>query len=129
MRASHKIEHVIRFGLVLILAALGLTACGSDMDELDAYINEVKQRPGDGIAPLPEIMPYEAFTYRCRRAGIAFAVCTGYAAGEWCGSVARVPISIVAANTSRAFLWIRSAWLERCTSVKQCMVSYKPRTV
>ena len=63
MRASQKVERVIRFGLVLILTVAGVTACGSDMDELDAYINEVKQREGDGIAPLPEVMPYEAFTY------------------------------------------------------------------
>ena len=63
MRASQKLEHVVKYGLVLILVAFGLTACGSDMDELDAYINKVKQEPGDGIAPLPEVTPYEAFTY------------------------------------------------------------------
>ena len=70
MRASHRMEHVIKHGLVLILVALGLTACGSDMDELDAYINKVKQEPGDGIAPLPEITPYEAFTYLADKQGL-----------------------------------------------------------
>jgi type IV pilus assembly protein PilP len=63
-------EQVIRHALVLILVALGLTACGSDMDELDAYINKVKQEPGDGIAPLPEITPYEAFTYVADKQGL-----------------------------------------------------------
>jgi len=63
MRASRNIEHVIKCGMVLVLVALGLTACGGDMDELDTYINEVKARPGDGIADLPEVTPYEAFTY------------------------------------------------------------------
>ena len=63
MQASQKFERVIRYGLALILTTVGLTACSSDMDELDAYINEVKQREGDGIDPLPEVLPYEAFTY------------------------------------------------------------------
>jgi type IV pilus assembly protein PilP len=52
--------------LVPALAAccgLGLTGCSSDMDDLDRYINEVKARPGGRIDPLPEITPYEVFTY------------------------------------------------------------------
>ena len=57
MRASF-----IKYGLVLGLA-LGVAACGGDMDDLDQYINEVKARPGGRINPLPEITPYEVFTY------------------------------------------------------------------
>ena len=57
MRASS-----MRFGLVLLLS-LGLVACGGDMDDLDKYINEIKARPGGRIEPLPEITPYEVFTY------------------------------------------------------------------
>ena len=63
MRASPTIERVIKYGLVLILATVGLAACGGDMDDLDKYINEIKARPGGRIDPLPEIMPYEVFTY------------------------------------------------------------------
>ena len=48
---------------LMLLAASGLTACGGDMDDLDQYINEVKARPGGRIEPLPEITPYEVFTY------------------------------------------------------------------
>ena len=33
------------------------------MDDLDEYINTVKDRPGGRIAALPEIKPYEVFTY------------------------------------------------------------------
>jgi type IV pilus assembly protein PilP len=33
------------------------------MNDLDRYINEVKARPGGRIEPLPEITPYEVFTY------------------------------------------------------------------
>ena len=63
MRASPIIENVFKRGLVLILATVGLTACTGDMDDLDQYINEVKARPGGRIEPLPEITPYEIFTY------------------------------------------------------------------
>jgi type IV pilus assembly protein PilP len=57
MRASS-----VKLGLVLALA-LGIAACGGDMDDLDRYINEIKARPGGRIDPLPEITPYEVFTY------------------------------------------------------------------
>jgi type IV pilus assembly protein PilP len=48
---------------VLLLVATGLSACGSNMDDLDQYINQIKARPGGRIEPLPEITPYEVFTY------------------------------------------------------------------
>lgn len=59
MRASLTIKN----GLLVILSALSLAACGGDMDDLDQYINEVKAKPGGRIEPLPEITPYEVFTY------------------------------------------------------------------
>lgn len=49
--------------LPVVFAGLGLTGCSSDMDDLDRYINDVKARPGGRIEPLPEITPYEVFTY------------------------------------------------------------------
>ena len=51
------------FTLLALLAGIGLTACGGDMDDLDKYINEVKSRPGGRIEPLPEITPHDVFTY------------------------------------------------------------------
>lgn len=60
--ASPKLKSVVRLGLVAV-TAFGLTACGGDMDDLDRYINDVKARPGGRIDPLPEITPYEVFTY------------------------------------------------------------------
>ena len=54
---------LLRSGMLIASLALGLTACGGDMDDLDSYINEVKARPGGRIEPLPEITPYESFTY------------------------------------------------------------------
>ena len=53
----------IRNGLILSLAVVGMSACSADNDDLDQYINEIKARPGGRIDPLPEIMPYEIFTY------------------------------------------------------------------
>jgi type IV pilus assembly protein PilP len=81
MRASS-----MKFGLVLALS-LGLAACGSDMDELDQYINEIKARPGGRIDPLPEITPYEGFTYVADKQGLRspFVPDTPQAAGPAAG--------------------------------------------
>ncbi|MDX1499478.1 MAG: pilus assembly protein PilP [Woeseiaceae bacterium] len=56
--------------LVVLALAAGLAACGSDMDDLDEYINQIKARPGGRIEPLPEITPYEIFTYRADAEGV-----------------------------------------------------------
>jgi len=69
LHASSTIKSVIKLGLVALLA-LGLTACGADMDELDTYINKVKATPGGRIEPLPEITPYEMFAYVADEQGI-----------------------------------------------------------
>ena len=49
--------------LALMILCAALAGCGGDMDDLDQYINEVKSRPGGRIEPLPEITPYEVFSY------------------------------------------------------------------
>lgn len=81
MRASS-----MKFGLVLALS-LGLAACGGDMDDLDQYINEIKARPGGRIDPLPEITPYEGFTYVADKQGMRspFVPDTPQAAGPAAG--------------------------------------------
>jgi type IV pilus assembly protein PilP len=63
MTASLTIHYNLKLGLMLVLVMIGLTACGSDNDDLDEYINRVKATPGGYIPPLPEITPYEVFTY------------------------------------------------------------------
>ncbi|MGH8196032.1 MAG: pilus assembly protein PilP [Woeseiaceae bacterium] len=47
----------------IVAAGLASAGCSGDMDDLDQYINEVKARPGGRIEPLPEITPYEVFSY------------------------------------------------------------------
>jgi type IV pilus assembly protein PilP len=49
--------------LMLVASGLLIGGCSGDMDDLDEYINEVKARPGGRIEPLPEITPYEVYTY------------------------------------------------------------------
>lgn len=47
-----------------LLPVLALSAgCSRGMSDLDAYIAEVKARPGGRIEPLPEIRTYETFAY------------------------------------------------------------------
>jgi len=49
--------------LKIVGLALALTACSSDHRELDAYILEVKARPGGAIEPLPEVRPAPSYVY------------------------------------------------------------------
>ena len=82
-----------RKGLLLAIAAMGLAACGADMDDLDSYINEVKARPGGRIEPLPEITPYEVFTYVADAQGMRspFVPDTPQAAGPAAGGTSPDP--------------------------------------
>jgi len=52
-------------GLAVLMAmSLGLTGCGGDdMSELREYVQQVKQRPGGRIEPIPEIKAFESFSY------------------------------------------------------------------
>ncbi len=52
-----------RLMLSILVFGFGVAGCGGDMDDLDQFINETKARPGGRIEPLPEITPYEVFTY------------------------------------------------------------------
>lgn len=70
MEAARAIRKHLSKGLVLAAAAVFLAACGGDNDDLDQYINEVKARPGGRIEPLPEITPYESFTYVADAEGV-----------------------------------------------------------
>ncbi len=49
--------------LSLVALSLALAACGSGMGDLDQYAADVKSRRYGQLEPLPEIRPYETFTY------------------------------------------------------------------
>jgi len=64
MRISFFTAACARCVTLAVLATFGLSGCAAGVDdELRAYINEVKARPGGRIEPLPTIKPYESFAY------------------------------------------------------------------
>lgn len=45
-----------------VLASV-LVGCGSGMRDLEQRVADVKSRPSEPIEPIPQVKPYEAFTY------------------------------------------------------------------
>ena len=61
MQPRHKF---VRIGSALACVAyVGLTACSSADDDLARFIEDTKKEPGGRVEPLPEVKPYETFTY------------------------------------------------------------------
>ena len=52
-----------RTSITMLACLAALAGCSSDMEELQQKVADIKQRPGERIEPLPEIKPYESFTY------------------------------------------------------------------
>jgi type IV pilus assembly protein PilP len=51
--------------LLIVVLALVFGGCVSrDISDLDQWTQEVLARPGGRIEPLPEVKPYEAYTYK-----------------------------------------------------------------
>lgn len=55
---------------LLVATSLAVAGCSGRMDDLNAYIDQVKARPGGRIEPLPEIRPAPTHTYGAARAGL-----------------------------------------------------------
>ncbi|TVQ45958.1 MAG: pilus assembly protein PilP [Gammaproteobacteria bacterium] len=58
---------------LLALAATTLllgSGCSNRMDDLEAYIDQVKARPGGRIEPLPEVRPAPSHVYTAGRDGL-----------------------------------------------------------
>src|SRR5688572_23784048 len=47
----------------LCVALASLSGCSSKDDELNQFIADTKKEPGGRIEPLPELKPYETYTY------------------------------------------------------------------
>lgn len=60
MQAKHRL--ILCAALAHVLLG-GLTACSSADDELERFIDDTKKQPGGRVQPLPEVKPYEQFTY------------------------------------------------------------------
>ena len=80
MNASLKIKNAALLAFIF----LGLAACDPDMDDLDAYIVAKIAEQGEGAEKLPEITPYEVFTYIADAEGLRspFTPDTPQAAGQ-----------------------------------------------
>lgn len=51
-------------GIVAVaLTGLVLSGCSGSESELQRYIDATKKKPGGRIQPLPDVKPYESFTY------------------------------------------------------------------
>jgi type IV pilus assembly protein PilP len=57
-----KITTLLEFSFTAILFC-ALTACGSNRDDLDAYLEETRAQPGGKLDPLPSFTPPEPFVY------------------------------------------------------------------
>jgi type IV pilus assembly protein PilP len=52
--------------------ATALSGCTSKDDELDQFIADTKKEPGGRVEPLPELKPYESYTYESASARSPF---------------------------------------------------------
>jgi len=49
--------------LLTLMSSIGLIACGSGTADLQAYVEDVKNRPGPPLDPLPVMQPFVVFEY------------------------------------------------------------------
>src|ERR1700724_1059064 len=61
MHPRHKLVRIC--SALACVAYMGLTACSGADDDLTRFIEETKKEPGGRVEPLPEVKPYETFTY------------------------------------------------------------------
>jgi type IV pilus assembly protein PilP len=53
----------LRLAAISLLLGSLLAGCGGRDSDLNRFIDTTKKEPGGRVEPLPEIKPYEAFTY------------------------------------------------------------------
>lgn len=56
----------MRSALLLGFVVLALTGCGRGTGDLQNYVQEVKQRPGPPLDPLPVMQQFETFEYNAQ---------------------------------------------------------------
>jgi type IV pilus assembly protein PilP len=60
---SAREQPIFRASILIALLAAGLAGCGGRDSDVDHFIAATNKEPGGRVEPLPEIKPYEAFTY------------------------------------------------------------------
>ena len=53
----------LRAAAALLIAAFAFSGCSNRSEELDQFLASTKKESGGDVAPLPEVKPYEGFTY------------------------------------------------------------------
>ncbi len=54
----------LSYKIPLLLSCLIFSACSTnELEDLQAYVTEVQSRPGGKIKPLPEVKPFDSFSY------------------------------------------------------------------
>jgi len=53
----------VAYSSMIIVSALGLSACGSDMGDLQEYVKVTMAKKGRPIEPIPKMKAYEVFQY------------------------------------------------------------------
>jgi type IV pilus assembly protein PilP len=59
---SVRHQSIVQWTVIAALLTGLLAGCGGDSD-LDHFIDATKKEPGGRVEPLPQVQPYEAFTY------------------------------------------------------------------
>lgn len=77
--ASRRLDTVATGLALAILAGAG---CSSGDEDLKAFVERIKQRPGGDIEPLPTFEPYESVSYDAGQLRDPFMPQTGFAEGE-----------------------------------------------
>ena len=61
-RHSTIYSRLLRVSAYVFIFSL-VAGCSGSLSDLEAWVEQVKARPQQGIEPLPEILPYKAFAY------------------------------------------------------------------
>lgn len=61
--AAPRIRSVPLLLGLLVCASAGLAGCSSQDDDLQTFITETNKEAGGRVEPLPEVKPYQAYTY------------------------------------------------------------------
>ncbi len=59
----------LRLAMLSVIAMVAAGCVSRDISDLEQYTKEVIARPGGRIEPIPEIKPYEAYTYESGKVG------------------------------------------------------------